>query len=294
MRGTVPRIEYRAPCPHVVGMQQVVKDLIADQVRSFFNDRSHGERPVVRSNDGLFGPGSVAWKVHGDVTTMMVGGVAALLMQMLHPAVLAGVWDHSNFREDMHGRLRRTARFIALTTYGNRSEADQAIERVKAVHRDVAGRLPDGTPYSANDPALLSWVHVTETYCFLEAWKRYAEPGMPAAEQDRYFSEMREIALRLGCRSVPGSYRETIAFMRDRRGELGVDDRTREIVRLLLNPTIENFAFKPLQRMSAQAAVDLLPRWARRMHGLNSSKLGRPIVHGGTAGLAGLLRWAFS
>ena len=275
-------------------MQQVVKDLIVDRVRSFFNDRSHGERPVKRSNDGLFGPNSVAWKVHGDVATMMVGGVAALLMQMLHPAVLAGVWDHSNFRDDMHGRLRRTARFIALTTYGSRSEAERAIERVRMVHRDVTGRLPEGTPYAANDPTLLSWVHVTETYCFLEAWKRYAEPGMPLAEQDRYFAEMREIALRVGCQSVPESYNETIAFMRDRRGELDASDRTREIVALLLNPPIQNLTYMPLQRMSAQAAVDLLPRWARRMHDLSSSKLSRPIVRGGTAGVASLLRWAFS
>lgn len=275
-------------------MKRVVKDLIVDRVRSFFNDRSHGERPVKRSTDGLFGPNSVAWKVHGDVATMMVGGVAALLMQMLHPAVLAGVWDHSNFRNDMHGRLRRTARFIALTTYGSRSEAEQAIERVRMVHSNVTGTLPDGTPYSANDPALLAWVHVTETYCFLEAWKRYAEPGMPLAEQDRYFAEMREIALRMGCQSVPASYSDTITFMQDRRRELNESDRTREIVALLLKPPAQNLALMPLQRISAQAAVDLLPRWARRMHNLRSSKLSRPIVRGGTAGLASLLRWAFN
>lgn len=275
-------------------MQQVVKDLIVDRVRTFFNDRGRGERPVKRSDDGLLGPASVAWKVHGDVATMMVGGVASLLMQMLHPAVLAGVWDHSNFRDDMHGRLRRTARFIALTTYGSRSEAERAIERVRMVHRDVTGWLPDGTPYSATDPALLTWVHVTETYCFLEAWKRYAEPGMPLVEQDRYFAELREIAWRMGCRAVPESYCETVAFMRDQRSELDVSDRTREIVALLLNPAIKNAAFMPVQRLSAQAAVDLLPRWARRMHNLKSSKFGRPIVRGGAAGAASLLRWAFS
>lgn len=275
-------------------MQQMVKDLIVERVRSFFHDRSHGEQPVKRSHDGLFGPNSVAWKVHGDVATMMVGGVAGLLMQMLHPAVLAGVWDHSNFRQDMHGRLRRTARFIALTTYGSRSEAEQAIQHVRMVHSGVTGMLPDGTPYSANDPNLLTWVHVTEAYCFLEAWKHYAEPGMPLAEQDRYFAEMREVALRMGCRTVPESYSETIAFMQAKRGELDESDRTREIVALLLNPPVQNLAFIPLQRISAQAAVDILPRWARRMHNLSSSKLGRPIVRGGTAGLAGLLRWAFS
>ena len=92
------------------------RQAIVSRVRAVFNDRARGEKPVVRRPDGLFGPQSVTWRVHGDVTTMMVGGVAALLLQMLHPAVLAGVWDHSNFREDMLGRLRRTARFIALTS----------------------------------------------------------------------------------------------------------------------------------------------------------------------------------
>lgn len=277
-----------------MAMQQVVKDLIVNQVRGFFNDRSRGERPVERCDDGLFGPGSVAWKVHGDVTTMMVGGVAALLMQMLHPSVLAGVWDHSGFRDDMHGRLRRTARFIAMTTYGSRVQAEQAIERVREVHRRVAGKLPDGTPYSANDPDLLAWVHVTETYCFLEAWKRYAEPAMKAAEQDRYFREMREVATRLGAHDVPASRSDAIAHMRARQHELAVSDRSREVITLLLDPGLQEMALMPLQRMTAQAAVDLLPRWARRMHGLHSSKFSRPMVHGGTAGVAGLLRWAFS
>jgi len=276
-------------------MQQVLKDIISDQVRSFFNDSSRGERPVERCDDGLFGPGSVAWKVHGDVMTMMVGGVAALLMQMLHPAVLAGVWDHSNFRQDMHGRLRRTARFIALTTYGSRSQAEEAILRVQEVHSHVAGRLPNGEPYSAEDPELLAWVHTTETWCFLQAWKRYAEPAMSESEQNRYFAEMREIALRMGAGDVPTTRRGTLSYLEDihRRGRLGVDERTRKVVRLLLNPPLQSPAFLPLQRMSAQAAIDLLPRWARRMHGLHSSSVGRPVVHAGTAGVAGLLRWAF-
>jgi uncharacterized protein (DUF2236 family) len=95
---------------------RLLKRRIVEEVRDTFNDRAAGEAPVMRREDGLFGPRSVVWRVHGDVTTMMIGGVAALLLQMLHPAVLAGVWDHSRFRDDMLGRLRRTARFIALTT----------------------------------------------------------------------------------------------------------------------------------------------------------------------------------
>ena len=167
-----------------------LKRAIAGQIVALFNDRARGERPVARRPDGLFGPGSVAWRVHGDVTSMMVGGIAGLMLQMLYPAVLAGVWDHSRFRDDLPGRLRRTARFIALTTYGSREEAEAVIDRVRRIHGHVRGTLPDGTPYAANDPELLAWVHVAEATTFLEAWIRYAEPDMPGPDRDRYFAEM--------------------------------------------------------------------------------------------------------
>src|SRR5581483_3426276 len=153
--------------------------------------------------DGLFGPRSVAWRVHGDVTSMMVGGVAGLLLQMLHPGVLAGVWDHSNFRTDMHGRLRRTAKFISTTTYGGLADATAAIAHVRAIHDGVRGRLPDGSPYAANDPALLAWVHVAGATCFLRAWIRYAEPDMTPADQDRYFAETATVAQALGAQPIP-------------------------------------------------------------------------------------------
>src|SRR5262245_36948801 len=104
-------------------MRSAAKRELAKHVRAVFDDAAKGERTVERKAEGLYGPESITWRVHGDVITMMVGGVAALLLQMLHPKVLAGVWDHSHFRNDMHGRLRRTARFIALTTYGSRDEA---------------------------------------------------------------------------------------------------------------------------------------------------------------------------
>ena len=182
---------------------RLLKSAIAAQVVGLFKDQSRREKPVTRRADGLFGPHSVAWRVHGDVTSMLVGGIAALLLQMLHPAVLAGVWDHSNFQTDLHGRLRRTARFIALTTYGGRAEAETAIARVRRIHESVQGSLANGTAYSANDPSLLAWVHVTEAMSFLGAWIRYAEPTMSAADQDRYFTEVARIASALGANPVP-------------------------------------------------------------------------------------------
>src|SRR4249919_3417871 len=133
-----------------------VRRALVRQVRGTFNDQAKGERPVPASDEALFPRGSVIRRVHGDVTSMMVGGIAALLMQMLHPRALGGVWDHSDVHEDMLGRLRRTARFIATTTYGHRDKAEAAITRVKAIHSQVRGILPDGTEYRATDPRLLA------------------------------------------------------------------------------------------------------------------------------------------
>lgn len=270
-----------------------VKKAIASEVVSLFNDRAQGEKPVRRRPDGLFGPGSVAWRVHGDVTSMMVGGIAGLLMQMLHPSVLAGVWDHSNFRTDMLGRLRRTARFIAMTTYGGPEEAQAAIDRVHRIHERVRGVLPDGTPYYANDPALLAWVHVTETTCFLDAWIRYGESRMSPADQDRYFAEMAEVAERLGVDPIPRSRAAARKIISSTRLSLRSDARTQEICHLLLHQRSSNSLTEPLHRLTMQAAIDLLPAWARRMHNLPDAGFGKPIVRAGTLGIARTLRWAF-
>ena len=273
---------------------QAIKSAIASQAVALFNDRSNGEKPVRRRTDGLFGPNAVAWRVHGDVTSMMVGGIAGLLLQMLHPAVLAGVWDHSNFRADMHGRLRRTARFIALTTYGGRPEAEAIMARVRGIHDQVRGNLPDGKPYEANDPSLLAWVHVTETTSFLDAWIRYAEPGMSNIDQDRYFSEVAQIAEALGADPIPRNRSEARGLLMAMRPQMHCDARTREVARLVLNQPAPNRLAEPLQALTMQAGIDLLPEWARRMHGLHTPALGRPLIRAGTLGIARTLRWAFA
>jgi len=271
-----------------------MKRALVGEVRALFNDTARGERPVAaRPGDSLFASDSIAWRVHRDVTTMMVGGVAALLLQMLHPAVLAGVWDHSSFRGDMLGRLRRTARFIAVTTYGAREEANAAIDRVRAIHARVAGTLADGTPYRADDPALLAWVHVSEITSFLAAWRRYGEPRMRAADQDRYIAEMARIAEPLGAAPIPASLAEAEGLIAAMRPSLRVDARTHEVARLLLRQRPPRLALMPVQAVTFQAAVDLLPAWARRLHGLADPPLTRPLLRAGTFGLAETVRWAF-
>lgn len=271
-----------------------LQHLLVGRVRAVFNDRARGEQPVIRSGDALYPEHSVIWRVHGDVTTMMVGGVSALLLQMLHPAALAGIWDHSTFREDMLGRLRRTARFIAVTTYADRADALAAIDRVRQVHDRVKGTLPEGTPYSANDPHLLAWVHVTEALCFLDAWIRYGEPGMSRADQDIYFAQFADVARRLGAAPVPESRAEAEALVKQLRPKLRADARTREVARLVLRQKASTPAAVPVQKIIMEAAVDLLPYWARALHSLPSRHLSRPVVRLSTAMVASSLRWAFA
>lgn len=268
------------------------KALIRRQVTDLFNDASKGERPILRRGDALFAPNSVAWRVNGDVVTMMIGGVSGLLLQMLHPAVLAGVWDHSNFRADMHGRLRRTAKFIAVTTYDSADTAVAAIDRVRRIHARVRGVLPSGQPYDATDPALLAWVHVTEATSFLNAWVRYAEPGMSRADQDRYFAEMATVAERLGADPVPRERASAQALIQSMRPALLTDDRTREVARLVLSQSMGSRTTDTASRIVMQAGVDLLPDWARHMHGL-SVPLDLPVIRAGAATMARTLHWAF-
>lgn len=278
----------------VLSIRHQTQTSIVRHVRTLFNDQARGEVPVKRSDEALFSPDSMVWQVHGDVVSMMVGGVSALLLQMLHPVVLAGVWDHSNFRTDMLGRLRRTARFITATTYGERAEAEAAITRVRAVHSRLGGALPDGTPYRADDPALLAWVHVSEAWSFLAAWQHYGDHRLTPAQQDLYYAEFSNIGTALGADAVPRNRADTDQMFRAMHPALKADDRTRQVARLVLDHTPSNLLATPLQRIIMQAAVDLLPEWARRMHRLNPSPLlVKPVIRSGTRQVAKTLRWAF-
>ena len=263
-------------------------------MRSTFNDQDRGERPIPRSDHALFPRDSVIWQVHGDVTSMMAGGIAALLLQMLHPGALGGVWDHSDVHSDMLGRLRRTARFIAVTTYGERDSALAAIAKVRQIHEQVRGMLADGTPYRADDPHMLSWVHVAGALMFLDGWRRYGDPGMSMTDQDRYLAEAGEVARMLGADRVPDTRSAAEQLVRDFRHELRADDRSRAFRDLVLNVPAPSIAEAAVQRLLTGAAVDLLPGWARQMHDVRGLPLAAPPLRAATFGLASTLRWAFA
>jgi len=273
---------------------EALRRRIAGEVVSFFNDPSRNQTPIVRSDRSLCPPGGVAWRVHGDVTGMMVGGIAALLLQMLHPEALAGVWDHSDFQRNMHGRLRNTARFIAVTTYGDAADAEAAVARVRRIHDHVNGTLPDGNPYDANDPRLLAFVHLAGSAMFLAGWRRFGEPGMSAADRDLYWAEVAPIARLLGADPVPEKDADAQALLTGFIAELKADERSRRVRDIILHAPPDKLRTLPLQALLMQSATDLLPPWARRLHGLRSSGVGAPVVGAATFGLASTLRWALS
>lgn len=270
---------------------KAIRRVIQRDVAEMFgtgNERIDLDNPP--GDGGLLGPNSMAWRVHADFTTMMAGGIAALLLQMLHPAALAGIWDHSNFRQDRSGRLRRTAQFIAGTTYGSTAEAERLIARVRAVHGRVSGVLSDGTPYSANDPELLRWVHVAEVSCFLAAYRRYRAPLLSARDQDRYYEEMAIIGERVGACDIPQSRKAVTDYLFAMRPHLRCDKRTRDVTAVLLQPS-PGFLAAPFSHAAIDGAIDLLPGWAQRMHGFNLGPR-RHLARAGLSGIGMLIRWA--
>ncbi|WP_242207037.1 MULTISPECIES: oxygenase MpaB family protein [unclassified Pseudomonas] len=245
-----------------------------------------------KGDPGLFGPDSVSWQVHGDFSSMLIGGISALLLQALHPLALAGVWDHSNFREDMLGRLRRTSQFVSGTTFGSRRDADWLIEKVRTIHLQVVGTAPDGQPYAASDPDLLTWVHVAEVSNFLAAHLRYRNPQLSGSDQDRYYAEIAVIAERLGARDVPKSRQDVADYLQRMRPQLLCDERSREVLRLLLAAPAPSVLARPFGDLMMKAGIDLLPDWASDMLDVRQSSLQRQLIRASVRRSAPMLRWA--
>lgn len=216
---------------------------------------------------GLFGPDSATWRIHSDFPGMLSGGLCALMLQLLHPLALAGVWDHSNFRNDLVGRLRRTTNFVAGTSYASLDDAERLIARVARIHSRVRGTAADGRAYSADDPELLTWVHVTEAYGFLSGYRRYSGVALPAGAADRYYAEGRRVAEGLGAREVPESVSDVDAYFRQVRADLAFDARSREVLSVLARIRLPVPVAGLSRDLFLGAGAALLPEWARSMLG---------------------------
>ncbi|EIV5416111.1 TPA: oxygenase MpaB family protein [Klebsiella aerogenes] len=243
-----------------------------------------------KGEPGLFGPRSAIWQVHGDFTSMLCGGISALLLQMLHPLALAGVWDHSRFREDIFGRLRRTSQFISATTFGTTDDAERLIAKVQGIHQRISGVAPDGTPYRASDPALLTWVHVAECSSFMASHLRYKRTIVTAARQEQYYREAAEVARRLGAEDIPETPRQVAEYLQDMRPQLRCDERTQEVAQVLLTTRLPGRLSRPVGRWMMVAGIDLLPDWAQQMLAIPINPLQRRTARVAVNGVARVLR----
>lgn len=244
-------------------MSQTV-DAIRDRIGASLRQLLAGEREPrqLSAEEGLFGPDSATWHVHADAS-MLVGGIRALLLQTLHPPTMAGVADHSAYKEDPLGRLQRTAQFLGTTTFGSVADAEQAIAIVRSIHDRVQGTTPDGAPYRAGDPHLLAWVHATEVDSFLDAKRRFGSGTTDAATADRYVAEMATIGEMLGVVDAPRTVTELDHALRSYRPELGLNRQSRQALWFITFPPLP-VQFRGPYAVLWSGAVASLPGWARR------------------------------
>jgi uncharacterized protein (DUF2236 family) len=243
------------------------QQLLAPIIRTLAADRLPFEQYTDPPGDpGLFGPGSVTWRVHAD-PSMLIGGLSALLLQTLHPLAMAGIAEHSNYREDPLGRLGRTGSFVTGTTYGSTETAERLIRLVRQIHRKVRGTAADGRRYSASDPDLVTWVHVTEVFSFLRAHQRFVPFPVRGELADRYYHEMATVAERLGATDAPRTRAAMRAYLRGMRPQLDVSEQTLDAVGFLTAPAPDplNPLLAGAHQVVVQASVGLLPAWAREM-----------------------------
>jgi uncharacterized protein (DUF2236 family) len=206
---------------------------------------------------------------------------------------MAGVAGHSNYREDPLGRLRRTARFVAGTSYGPMPLVASLVARVRAVHATVHGTAPDGRPYAADDPALLRFVHTTEVASFLAAYQRYAPEPLLREEKDRYLAEVAVVAELLGASDVPRDLVTVRRYFAELAPELCLSDQAREALSFLEEPNGASVGEQLAQAVIVEAARDLLPAPFREVLGLGGRRLVPTVATRAAAtGLGGVLRFA--
>jgi uncharacterized protein (DUF2236 family) len=233
--------------------------------------------PTEPADDGFFGPASVTWRLHADLT-VPVSGLRSLLLQALHPLAMAGVDQHSEWRADPGGRFASTSAYVLTTTYGDRAAARAVAARVRKIHERVTGTDPvTGQAYQAGDPALLIWVHAALVESGLVAADRYGLK-LSDADQDRYVAEMTAAAELIGVPAArfadgdaPASVAELDAYFTAVRPALAASKSTADVAEYLLKmPDVEPELADAWQVL-ASAAVASLPEWARSMYGFGAS-----------------------
>jgi uncharacterized protein (DUF2236 family) len=224
-------------------------------------------RPL--QEEALVAPDSVSWRIFKNPIALFIGGVSAVILELAEPAVRAGVWEHSSFRKDPLGRLRRTGLAAMVTVYGARSIAEPMIAGVARMHAKVAGETQGGLAYAATDARLLTWVHATAAFGFAEAYRRYVDP-LSQAELDALYREGVPASRLYGALGVPRSVSELQTLFDSMRGRLEASPVLFDFLQIMR----ETPAFPPsllwMQRILVRAAVEMIPDWMRICLGLTA------------------------
>src|SRR5689334_7886787 len=217
----------------------------------------------------LFAPDSVTWRVMKNPVALMVGGIAGVILELAEPRVRTGVWEHTTFRREPAGRIRRTGYAAMVTIYGPAEAARALGARISHRHSMIGGVTPSGAPYRADDEDLLLWVHATAAFGFLEAYCRFVRP-LGQGERDRFYKEGAIAAQLFGVKAPPCAVRDVEALFAAMRPKLERSDIVFEFLSLLRQaPLLPNLA-RPLQRLAIGAAIEIVPDWARKELGLST------------------------
>jgi uncharacterized protein (DUF2236 family) len=233
---------------------------------------SDGARPDFASPAGeaaLLPANSMSWRIFKNPVALFVGGIAAVILELAEPRVRTGVWEHSGFRTDPVRRLRRTGLAAMITVYGARSIAEAMIARVGRMHERVFGETPAGEAYSAADPELLNWVHVTAAFGFLQAYHTYVRP-LSQAERDRYYAEGSAGGRLYGVTKAAASEAEVEALFDAMRYGLERSGIIFEFLDIMRRAPVLPPPLRPAQRLLVKAAIDLTPPRIREVVGFDA------------------------
>jgi uncharacterized protein (DUF2236 family) len=260
----------------------------------------HDEAAIYSGDPGdpglVGGPGSLSWELHGDLASIIVAGGGAILMEVLHPSVMAGVYTQSSYRTEPIRRARNTLGYVLRTTFGNTRAATRVIEAVRNVHARVSGTRPDGVPYRALDPELLAWVHTCIPWAIMTAYDRHARP-LTTDEKNRYLREQAVIGRMGGADWVPETVPELADYVERMRPKLAMNEQTLEFVDFLLGRT-DAFPVGRFGRLdrwaSLRGSMALMPDWAQQLSGTEcGERVARYFVRPSTLLRAKLVRWAY-
>ena len=262
---TPAMVPHTSPISLPGPLQRWIETAAQSQLRAAGAARIDFAAPL--GEPALVAADSVSWQVFRNPVSLLVGGIAAVILELAEPRVRAGVWEHTSFRRDPVGRMVRTGLAAMVTVYGARSRAEAMIAGVRRVHDKVQGETASGIPYRAADPELLCWVQATAAFGFVQAYERFVRPLRPA-DRDRYYAEGEPASRLYGAFGAPTTEQQLEGLFGRTYGSLERSDTIFQFLDVLNRAELLPRPLRPVQRMLVRAAVDISPPRVRSILGL--------------------------